>query len=170
MSYLEHPDDHCKTAQDVRTAAFRVSNLRRSQRQPRLVELVHEAEKILPPKPVVKPIIEIIPIADPPAKIHQIQRTTCKKFGVDFIDFMSRRKTKNLTVPRQVSYVLSRALTLKSLPDIGNHHRRDHTTVLCALRKYQWLTDRLRLELTPADSISTWVDRAHALVTEGNGG
>ena len=50
----------------------------------------------------------------------------------------SKRRPASIAVPRQIAMYLSKELTQKSLPEIGNAFGgRDHTTVLHAVRKIQ---------------------------------
>jgi hypothetical protein len=68
--------------------------------------------------------------------IDKIQRVVCKKFGLTRIDFLSRRRTRDLVIPRQIAMYLCKTLTFKSLPEIGRRFNgKDHTTVLHAVRK-----------------------------------
>jgi len=68
--------------------------------------------------------------------IDHIQRMVCKKFGITQLDMLSSRRTRNLTVPRQIAMYLCKTMTFKSLPEIGRRFNgRDHTTVLHAIRK-----------------------------------
>jgi len=50
----------------------------------------------------------------------------------------SARRSQNVARPRQVAMYLAKALTSRSLPEIGRKFGgRDHTTVLHAVRKVQ---------------------------------
>lgn len=68
--------------------------------------------------------------------IYEIRDAVCLHFGVRLADLISSRRTRNLTLPRHVSYYLGAKLTLQSLPEIGRRHGgRDHTTVLHGVKK-----------------------------------
>ncbi len=57
-------------------------------------------------------------------------------------DILSSRRTATVVKPRQVAMYLSKALTLRSLPEIGRRFGgRDHTTVLHAVRKIEGLSN-----------------------------
>lgn len=63
--------------------------------------------------------------------ISLIQEMVADYFEIDLDDLYSKKRTRNITVPRQVAMYLSRELTDSSLPKIGElFGGRDHTTVL----------------------------------------
>lgn len=63
-------------------------------------------------------------------------------YGVTVHDIHSKRRTANIVLPRQIAAYLSKILTPHSLPSIGNHiGRRDHTTILYAVRKIEALIE-----------------------------
>jgi chromosomal replication initiator protein len=65
-----------------------------------------------------------------------IQRCVTEEFGVSLSDLKTRRRNKNIVLPRQIAMYLSRELTDLSLPEIGNHFGgKDHTTVLHSYNK-----------------------------------
>jgi len=65
-----------------------------------------------------------------------IQRCVAEEFGVSMADFKTRRRNKNVVLPRQVAMYLSRELTELSLPEIGDFFGgKDHTTVLHSYNK-----------------------------------
>jgi chromosomal replication initiator protein len=74
-------------------------------------------------------------------KIEDIQRLVANHYNVSKADILSSRRTASVVRPRQVAMYLSKALTLRSLPEIGRRFGgRDHTTVLHAVRKIERLT------------------------------
>jgi chromosomal replication initiator protein len=74
-------------------------------------------------------------------KIEDIQRLVANHYNVSKADILSSRRTASVVRPRQVAMYLSKALTLRSLPEIGRRFGgRDHTTVLHAVRKIETLT------------------------------
>jgi chromosomal replication initiator protein len=74
-------------------------------------------------------------------KIEDIQRLVANHYSVSKADILSSRRTASVVRPRQVAMYLSKALTLRSLPEIGRRFGgRDHTTVLHAVRKIESLT------------------------------
>lgn len=63
--------------------------------------------------------------------ISLIQEMVADYFEIDLDDLYSKKRTRNITIPRQVAMYLSRELTDSSLPKIGElFGGRDHTTVL----------------------------------------
>jgi chromosomal replication initiator protein len=78
-------------------------------------------------------------------KIEDIQRVVSKHFNVTKADLLSARRTRTVVRPRQIAMYLAKALTPRSLPEIGRRFgNRDHTTVLHAVRKIEEMasTDR----------------------------
>lgn len=74
-------------------------------------------------------------------KIEDIQRLVANHYNVSKSDILSSRRTATVVRPRQIAMFLSKALTLRSLPEIGRRFGgRDHTTVLHAVRKIESLT------------------------------
>jgi chromosomal replication initiator protein len=68
--------------------------------------------------------------------IDFIQRCVAEEFGISLSDLKTRRRNKNIVLPRQIAMYLSRELTDLSLPEIGNHFGgKDHTTVLHSFNK-----------------------------------
>jgi chromosomal replication initiator protein len=65
-----------------------------------------------------------------------IQRCVAEEFGVSLQDFKTKRRNKNIVLPRQIAMYLSRELTELSLPEIGEFFGgKDHTTVLHSYNK-----------------------------------
>ncbi len=63
--------------------------------------------------------------------IEQIIDAVTKRYGVRLADLQSRKRTKSISLPRQVCMHLARKLTRHSLEEIGGYFGgRDHTTVL----------------------------------------
>jgi len=75
------------------------------------------------------------PSALPALSIKTIQRAVCEYYGVSLVDLVSSRRTQAVVLARSVAVWLSRRLTPHSLPAIGQHFRRDHTTMLHAARR-----------------------------------
>jgi chromosomal replication initiator protein len=86
--------------------------------------------------------------------IPSIQSAVAKEWGVTTEGLRSKVRTKNLTIPRQVSMFLIRELLGTQLIEIGNAFGgRDHSTVIHSLEKVQ-------RELT---TNPTFRDRVHRL-------
>jgi chromosomal replication initiator protein len=71
--------------------------------------------------------------ADAPT-IDVIQKTVAEFFDVRISDMTSKRRMQTVVVPRQVAMYLSRALTSRSLPSIGDAFSKNHATVIHACR------------------------------------
>lgn len=68
--------------------------------------------------------------------VQAIIQAVCDHFRVTVDDVVSASRTQELVLPRQVAMYLARALTRRSLPEIGRRFgQRRHTTVLHAVRK-----------------------------------
>lgn len=65
-----------------------------------------------------------------------IVNVVCEDFGVRYPDLQSQRRTRAVTVPRQIAMYLVKELTDKTLEEIGGvFGGRDHSTVLHSIRK-----------------------------------
>jgi chromosomal replication initiator protein len=68
--------------------------------------------------------------------LADIQEAACRHFDLSPEELLSPSRGARVAWPRQVAMYLSRELTDESLPAIGRHFgRRDHTTVLHAVRR-----------------------------------
>lgn len=73
-------------------------------------------------------------------RIEDIQKVVSRHFNVSKADLLSSRRTRTIVRPRQIAMYLSKAMTPRSLPEIGRRFGgRDHTTVLHAVRKIEEL-------------------------------
>jgi chromosomal replication initiator protein len=68
--------------------------------------------------------------------LDRITQVVATHFGVKVSDLRSKKRTKSVSLPRQIVMWIARAETPLSLEEIGNHFGgRDHTTVLYATEK-----------------------------------
>jgi len=66
--------------------------------------------------------------------IESIQKAVCELYGIGLVDLLSKKRTRNIALPRQVAMFLARRLTADSFPTIGQHFGgRDHSTVIHAI-------------------------------------
>ena len=72
--------------------------------------------------------IKLVDIAD-------IQKIVCHYYGVSMVNLMSKKRTQDLVIPRQMAMHLSKQYTRLSLAAIGLAFKRDHTTVIHAHEK-----------------------------------
>ncbi|MDO5102571.1 MAG: chromosomal replication initiator protein DnaA [Lautropia sp.] len=92
--------------------------------QPVSMELVKEALK------------DILSFNRGQISIEFIQKTVADYYKIKLSDMYSKRKPAKIAQPRQIAMYLSKELTRKSLPEIGEAFGgKDHTTVLYAVRK-----------------------------------
>ena len=67
--------------------------------------------------------------------IENIQKTVADYYRIKMVDLLSKKRTRNLTRPRQMAMTLARELTTMSLPEIGNAFGgKDHSTVIHACK------------------------------------
>ena len=88
---------------------------------------------------------DLIAAQDKRINIENIQKTVAEYYKIKVSDLLSKRRNRSVARPRQVAMTLSKELTNKSLPEIGDlFGGRDHTTVLHACRKIKQLTEENR--------------------------
>lgn len=67
--------------------------------------------------------------------IENIQKTVADYYHIKMVELLSKKRTRNLTRPRQIAMTLARELTIMSLPEIGNSFGgKDHSTVIHACK------------------------------------
>jgi len=67
--------------------------------------------------------------------IDNIQKTVADYYHIKMADLLSKKRTRNLTRPRQTAMSIARELTTMSLPEIGNAFGgKDHSTVIHACK------------------------------------
>lgn len=69
--------------------------------------------------------------------LWEITQLVCEAYGVRRTELMSIRRQKWLVDPRHVAMWLAHRYTSCSLPQIGHHMRRDHTTVMHGCRRVE---------------------------------
>lgn len=152
MSYLEqlHTERTERLqrmrAQTVTTPIVPANLVRRPKPPPaKSTELASQAPSKPEPKPESRPYWFWM-VLEPNRKhppIKAIQRAVADHWSMEMNDLLSQRRTAKIIVPRHVAMYLAKKLTLKSLPDIGrNFAGRDHTTVLHAVRKVEYLIQK----------------------------
>ena len=68
--------------------------------------------------------------------VDNIQKTVAEYYNIKLSDLLSKRRSRSIARPRQMSMFLAKELTNYSLPEIGESFGgRDHTTVLHACKK-----------------------------------
>lgn len=72
--------------------------------------------------------------------IDQIQKACCRHFNLTRTALLAHRRSVDIVFARQVAMYLCKALTLRSLKEIGRRFSgRDHTTILHSERKIKRL-------------------------------
>jgi chromosomal replication initiator protein len=72
--------------------------------------------------------------------VDDVQQKVASFYNLRLTDLVSARRTREVVRPRQVAMYLAKQLTLRSLPQIGRKFgKRDHTTVIHAVRKIEEL-------------------------------
>lgn len=67
--------------------------------------------------------------------IDNIQKTVADYYRIKMAELLSKKRTRNLTRPRQLAMSLARELTTMSLPEIGSSFGgKDHSTVIHACK------------------------------------
>ena len=68
--------------------------------------------------------------------VEEIQKVVANYYKIKKEDFLAKKRTRNVSYPRQIAMYISRELTDYSLPRIGEYFGgRDHTTVIHACEK-----------------------------------
>jgi chromosomal replication initiator protein len=71
-------------------------------------------------------------------RIEDILRIVSRHYKVPRNELLSSRRSRDVVRPRQIAMYLAKALTSRSLPEIGRRFGgRDHTTVLHSVRKVE---------------------------------
>ena len=70
--------------------------------------------------------------------IEMVQKEVAAFFNIQVCDLKTKKRHKNIILPRQVAMYLARKLTTHSLPEIGGAFGgKDHTTILHAFKKME---------------------------------
>ena len=86
---------------------------------------------------------DILKAHDRRVTIEEIQRKVAEHWHIHIREMSSPRRARAVARPRQVAMYLAKALTSRSLPEIGRMFGdRDHTTVIHAIRRVTELMER----------------------------
>ncbi len=89
-----------------------------------------------------------------------IQRCVVEEFGTTLHDLKTKRRNKNIVLPRQVAMYLSREFTDLSLPEIGEYFGgKDHTTVLHSYNK-------IKAEIHTKELLKSRVERIISVIKQ----
>ena len=81
-----------------------------------------------------------------------IQRTVAEHFDIRFADMTSKRRPREIAVPRQIAMYLCRRMTSSSFPDIANSFNKTHATILHA---YKTIDNRMDVDNDLKQAVST---------------
>ena len=93
--------------------------------------------------PLIKDSLkDLLAIQARQVSVDNIQKTVAEYYNIKLSDLLSKRRSRSIARPRQMSMFLAKELTNYSLPEIGESFGgRDHTTVLHACKKIKELRD-----------------------------
>ena len=80
-----------------------------------------------------------------------IQRTVAEHFDIRLSDMSSKRRPREIAMPRQIAMYLCRRMTNSSLPDIANSFNKTHATILHA---YKSIDNRLDVDSEIKNAVS----------------
>ena len=83
---------------------------------------------------------DLLNVSENKVSLESIQTIVCSNYKISKNEMLSPRRSRYLVRPRQIAMYLSKALTSKSLPDIGREFaNRDHTTVIHSIKMIEKL-------------------------------
>lgn len=99
--------------------------------------------------------------------VGTIQKAVCEAFHVRYNELISPRRSKALVNARHLAIGLARLLTHESMPDLAiAFGKRDHTSILHAIRKTQPLIDLVASTVPEGSSIAAYVSAAQKIAAE----
>ena len=85
-------------------------------------------------------LADILRASDRKLTIEEIQRKVAEHYNIRLADMIGPKRLRNIARPRQVAMYLAKALTLRSLPEIGRRFGgRDHTTIMHGVKRIEEL-------------------------------
>ncbi|MDD3669521.1 MAG: helix-turn-helix domain-containing protein, partial [Alphaproteobacteria bacterium] len=85
---------------------------------------------------------DILNIRDVKVNVQMIQDAVMAHYNLSIAELKGKQRDRRIARPRQLAMYLAKTLTPLSLPDIGAHFGRDHTTVIHAVRQTENLMSR----------------------------
>lgn len=83
---------------------------------------------------------DILVMQNRQVSVDNIQKTVADYYRIKLAEMLSKKRTRNLTRPRQIAMALSREMTNMSLPEIGQAFGgKDHSTVIHACKAVESL-------------------------------
>ncbi len=94
-------------------------------------------------------------------KIEQVQQIIANNYNISIEDIRGKRKSNDITIPRQIAMYICRIYLKESLPKIGAEFGgKDHTTVMHAVNKIKKeveTNDELNIEINKIISQLPWI-------------
>ena len=94
-------------------------------------------------------------------KIEQVQQIIANNYNISIDDLKGKRKSNDITIPRQIAMYICRIYLKESLPKIGAEFGgKDHTTVMHAVNKIKKeveTNDELNIEINKVISQLPWI-------------
>ena len=94
-------------------------------------------------------------------KIEQVQQIIANNYNISLEDIRGKRKSNDITIPRQIAMYICRVYLKESLPKIGAEFGgKDHTTVMHAVNKIKKeveTNDELNIEINKVISQLPWI-------------
>lgn len=94
-------------------------------------------------------------------KIEQVQQIIANNYNISIEDLRGKRKSNDITIPRQIAMYICRIYLKESLPKIGAEFGgKDHTTVMHAVNKIKKeveTNDELNIEINKVISQLPWI-------------
>ncbi len=96
-------------------------------------------------------------------KIEQVQQIIANNYNISIEDIRGKRKSNDITIPRQIAMYICRVYLKESLPKIGAEFGgKDHTTVMHAVNKIKKeieSNDELNIEINKVISQLPWINQ-----------
>ena len=96
-------------------------------------------------------------------KIEQVQQIIANNYNISLEDIKGKRKSNDITIPRQIAMYICRIYLKESLPKIGAEFGgKDHTTVMHAVNKIKKeveTNDELNIEINKVISQLPWINQ-----------
>ena len=104
---------------------------------------------------------DILHTYDRPIKAPVIQQAVAEYYKISLADLLSTRRDRVIARPRQIAMYLTKALTPLSLPDIALCFKRDHTTIIHAVRTIEGLMQQDKKMAAQISEITSLLKAGH---------
>jgi len=129
-----------QTEADTRSENLRAKRLEAERAAREVAELVKERARLEAQIAVQRAIAEAERLANQArewggrARCAAIIKLCAERFGFSVSEILSGRRRRPLTRARQAAMWISHEATARSFPELGRAFRRDHTTIMHAIR------------------------------------